>query len=65
VTADDHSFLLDESRALVRELTSAAGRASIRAEHIALTAAATRAQRIVLTLEQGGAEYAPQTSALA
>lgn len=52
MTTDDRTFLLSESRSLVTELNSAAGRASIRAEHIALTAAATRAQRILLTLEK-------------
>ncbi len=64
MTTEDISFLLTESHALVRELTSAAGRASIRAEHIALTAAATRAQRIVLTLEQGATDHAAQTTTL-
>jgi len=48
----DRSYLVSEARDLLNELTAAAGRAAIRAEHIALTAAATRAQRILLTLEQ-------------
>lgn len=56
MTDSDHSFLLTETRDLFRELTAAAGRAQIRAEHIALTAAATRCQRILITLEQQVAE---------
>lgn len=59
VTESDRSFLVTEARDLVNELSSAAGRAQIRAEHIALTAAATRAQRILLTLEQTAASPIP------
>ena len=52
MTQPDRAFLVSEAQALVNDLSSAASRQKIRSEHVALTAAATRAQRILIMLER-------------
>jgi capsule polysaccharide export protein KpsE/RkpR len=56
MTHADRAFLISETEALVNDLSSAAHRQTIRAEHIALTAAATRAQRIMIMLQKHTAD---------